>query len=204
MGDTSCTATRPPHVSLIPFNPKGLWPSERPEPVRGPVRRQGSGPSGVQTRWTQQDGIRIPSNFLTVGWVSRQQAEHACFLHMLVRCSLPRAEVIQKTPRSPAPSPGKPAPSGSRIPDRAAKSQCPPSLRGNRQGGLQGSMNRRGRLSSYTPAHLPEAGGCTARRSKPVLQPLQLGSGGIRLEALPSASIPREGMQAKSEVNRAS
>lgn len=43
-------------------------------------------------------GIKIPSNFLMVGWGSGRQAEQTCCLHLLVMCLPPRAEVIQKSP----------------------------------------------------------------------------------------------------------
>lgn len=80
-----CADTPPPCVSY----PKGLRPSHRAEPARRPegqgaepVRRPGSGPSGIQARWTQQDADQDPKPRPT-GWREPgQQAQHACFLHM--------------------------------------------------------------------------------------------------------------------------
>lgn len=70
--DAFCVATLLPRVPLIPFYPKGVWPSHRAEPARRPegaepVRRPGSGASGIQTRWTQQDGDQDPKQ-LPTGW----------------------------------------------------------------------------------------------------------------------------------------
>jgi len=50
-------------------------------------------------------GIKVPSNFLMVGWASGRQAEQACFLYLLVMYLPPRAEVIQKTPSNHLVSP---------------------------------------------------------------------------------------------------
>lgn len=103
--------------------------------------------------------------------------------------------------KQPSTNPRKnPAPSGSRFPDWAVSS-IP--LGNGGGGGASGTYEWEGSsLQLYLSS--PSGGrGHTAGRTNPILQPLQLGSGGIRLEALPSASILREGMQAKSKVNRA-
>lgn len=97
---------------LVPFYPKGLWPSHRDKPVREP-EGWGQSQSDIQAQaplvskpdGPSKMGMKIPNTFLRVGRASGQQAEHACFLHMLVMCLHPRAEVIQKTPGNrPAPS----------------------------------------------------------------------------------------------------
>lgn len=102
--------------------------------------------------------IKIPSHFLRVGWASRQQAEHACFLHMLVMCSLPRTEVVQKTPGN------CPEPSQENLPAQGATSQpgqrkaeglCPASME---EMGALGAYDQRGLSSRRISAPFPEAG----------------------------------------------
>ena len=108
--DKGCFLCSSTSSSCVPNSFLPQRPSDRPKPVRGP---EGQGWSQSDIRVSKPDGpskmgIKIPSNFLMVGWASGQKAERTCFLHVLVMCLLPRAEVIQETPwKPPGATPGQ-------------------------------------------------------------------------------------------------
>lgn len=182
--DKRCFLCSSASSSCVPNSFLPQRPSDRPKPVRGP-EGQGWSQSDVRARarpvskpdGPSKMGIKIPSNFLMVGQASGQKAEHTCFLHVLVVCLLPRAEVIRKPPGNhPVPPQGRGWP----------VSCFPAGLEG-----LWGPMHGRGLPFSCISARFPETRGRTVRKTKPILQPLQLGFGGIGLEALLSASHPK-------------
>lgn len=98
-----CADTPPPCVSY----PKGLRPSHRAEPARRPegqgaepVRRPGSGPSGIQARWTQQDGDQDPKPCLRAGGLpgSRHSTHVSC---TCPGCASSRSRSGPETPWKP-------------------------------------------------------------------------------------------------------
>nr|KAF6285992.1 hypothetical protein mMyoMyo1_009543 [Myotis myotis] len=184
--EASCVATRPPLSNF--FLPQKSWPSNRGECAEGPAGL-GQSRSDGQTRAplvSRADGprkmrIHIPGHFLGAGRASGLQAEHACFLHMSGRRSLPRTEVVQKTPgRRPAPSPEN-------RPVRGAEGCV--LLRGM---GAVGADEGQGLCSTTGPsAGLTEVRGCAARRSQP-LPPAAVaaGDGGVEGELEASGFLP--------------
>ena len=185
--DTLCTATLPPPVSIIPVYPEGPWPCSRPERARGlgaePGRWQGPAPMVSKPDGPSKVAIKIPSNFLTPG----QHAEQAYFLHTLVTCLLPRAEVIQKTPGDhPAPPSGKPACSG-RLPRQAAEGGYPASCR---KVGASWTCEREGSSLQLHLSSCLRQGGAQRGGSNPFSHRCSW-VGGIGLEGLLSVSHPK-------------
>lgn len=182
-----CLSSFYPKSHGLPVEPsvqKGRGPGAEP------VRRPGPAPLVSRADGPRKMRIHIPGHFLGAGRASGPQAAHACFLHMSGRHSLPRTEVVQKTPgRRPAPSPEN-------RPVRGAEGCV--LLQGT---GAVGAHEGQGLCSTTGPsAGLTEVRGGAARRSQPLPPATAAGDGGVEGELEASGSLPLQ----KAQVQRGS